>query len=108
MANKKKKSKRSSADLHRQVQDAVQALPYAIEDHRKKGKKVKAFMLRYFSGPMLKLMNKGLGAKRYRGKEGVKLKQTDQMRRHLEQRGAALKHVQEITRKAQKKKGRGV
>ncbi|HET7275824.1 MAG TPA: hypothetical protein VFI91_11720 [Longimicrobiaceae bacterium] len=104
----KKKKKRSSQDLHRQVQDAVQALPYAVEDHKKNGRRVKAFMLRYLSGPMLRLMNKGLGAKRYRGKEGVKLRQTDQMRRHLEQRGAALKHVQDLTRKAQKKKGRGV
>jgi hypothetical protein len=103
MATKKKKKKRSAEKLHRQVQDSLMALPYVIEDHRKKGKSVKAFMLRYFSGPMLKLMNRALSAKRYRGEEGEKRKQTDQMKRHLEHRQAAMKHVQGIMQKQQRR-----
>lgn len=91
---KKKKKKRSSAELHRQVQDSLQALPYVVEDQRKQGKRAKAFMLQYVSGPLLRLMNKALSARRYRGKEGEKQRQTEQMRRHLEQRQAAMKHFQ--------------
>jgi ribosomal protein L35 len=91
----KKKSKKKSAEkMHRQVQDSVQALPYAIEQQKKEGKWFRAFVLRYFSGPMLRLVNRGLNAKRYRGTGGQKLKQTEQMRRHLEHKQAAMKHVQ--------------
>jgi hypothetical protein len=49
-------------------------------------------------------MNKALNAKRYRGKEGEKLRQTDQMRRHLEQKGAALRHVQTQMQSQQRKR----
>ena len=91
---KKKKKKRSSAELHRNVKDSLLALPYAIEEQKKQGKSVRAFMLRYVTGPVLKVMNKTLDASRYRGKEGEKTKQTEQMRRHLEHRRAAMKHVQ--------------
>lgn len=101
---KKKTKKRSSAELHRQVQDSLQVLPHVIEDHRKKGRGVKAFMMRYLSGPMLRLMNKALNAKRYRGKEGEKQKQADQMRRHLEHRQAAMKHVQGQMRQQQQQR----
>lgn len=96
MADKKKqkKKKRSTESMHRQVQDSVQALPYVIEQQRKEGKWFRAFVLRYISGPMLRLVNRGLSARRYRGPEGQKLKQTEQMRRHLEQRQAAMKHLQ--------------
>jgi hypothetical protein len=90
----KGKKKRSSSDLHRQVKDSLQALPYVIDQQKKEGHGVRAFFIRYLSGPVLKVMNKALDAKRYRGKEGEKRKQTDQMRRHLDQKGAALKHVQ--------------
>jgi hypothetical protein len=99
----KKKKKRSPEKLHRQVQDSLQALPYVIEDHRKKGKPVKAFMLRWVSAPMLRLMNRALSAKRYRGEEGEKRKQTDKMRRHLEQKQAAIKHVQGTMQKQQRR-----
>jgi hypothetical protein len=99
----KKKKKRSPDKLHRQVQDSLQALPYVIEDHRKKGKPVKAFMLRWISSPMLRLMNRALSAKRYRGETGEKRRQTDQMRRHLEQKQAALKHVQGTMQKQQRR-----
>ncbi len=99
----KKKKKRDPEKLYRQVQDSLQALPYVIEDHRKKGKPVRAFMLRFFSGPMLRLMNRALSAKRYRGEEGEKRKQTDKMRRHLEQKRAAIKHVQGTMQKQQRR-----
>ncbi|CAN5667369.1 hypothetical protein BH23GEM3_BH23GEM3_24120 [soil metagenome] len=93
-----KKKKRNPEKMLRQVQDSLQALPYAIEEHRQQGRWGKAFMLRYVSGPMLKLMNRALGSRRYKGPEGQKLKQTDQMRRHLQQKQAARKQVQEMMR----------
>ena len=99
----KKKKKQSSAELHRQVKDSLQALPYVVEQQRKEGHPVKAFMLRYFSAPVLKLINKTLNAKRYRGVEGEKLKQTDQMKRHLDQRKAALQKFQSHIQEQQKR-----
>lgn len=101
---KKKKKKRSSAELHRNVKDSLMALPFVVDDQRKKGNKVKAFMLRFVSAPVLRLMNKALDASRYRGKEGEKVRQTEQMRRHLEHRKAAMKHVQGQMQQQQKKK----
>jgi hypothetical protein len=98
------KKKRSSSDLHRQVKDSLQALPYVIDQQKKEGHGVRAFFIRYLSGPVLKVMNKALDAKRYRGKEGEKRKQTDQMRRHLDQKGAALKHVQSQLQAQQRRK----
>jgi hypothetical protein len=95
MATKKKKKKKNAEAMHRQLQDAVQALPYMIEQHRKGGRWFKAFMLRWFSGPLVRVTAKLMGARRYRGEEGRKLKQADKMKRHLEQRKAAMKHVQE-------------
>jgi hypothetical protein len=100
----KKKSKRSAESMHRQVQDSVQVLPYAIEQHKKEGKRVRAFVLRYISGPMLRLVNRVLNASRYRGTSGQKLRQTEQMRRHLDQRRAAMKHVQGQIDQARKKR----
>ncbi len=91
---KKKKKKRSAEATHRQVQDSVQALPYVIEQLRKEGKWFRAFVIRYVSGPILRLTNRGMSYRRYRGVEGQKLKQTEQMRRHLDQRQAAMKHYQ--------------
>ena len=99
-----KKKKQSSAELHRQVKDSLQALPYVVDQQRKQGHPVKAFMLRYFSGPVLRLINKTLNAKRYRGTEGEKLKQTDQMKRHLDQRKAAMKQYQTHIQQEQKRK----
>ena len=98
----KKKKKRCASTMHRQVQDSVQALPYVIEQQKKEGKRVRAFILRYFSGPMLRMVNRLLNASRYRGKEGQKLKQTEQMRRHLDHKKAAVKHVQAQIQAAQK------
>jgi hypothetical protein len=86
------------------VKDSLQALPFVIEQQKKEGHGVRAFVIRYLSGPVLKVMNKALDAKRYRGKEGEKRKQTDQMRRHLDQKGAALKHVQSQLQAQQRRK----
>jgi hypothetical protein len=101
---KKKKPKRSAEKMHRQVQDSVQALPYVIEQQKKEGRRVRAFILRYLSGPILRMVNRLLSARRYRGEAGQKLKQTEQMRRHLEQKQAAVKHVQAQMQAIQKKK----
>ncbi len=100
----KKKKKRDPAQMHRQVQDSLQALPYVIDKHQKEGKWAKAFILRYMSAPMLRLMNRLMGASRYRGSEGEKLRQTEKMRRLLEQKQAAIKHVQKSVQQTQKKK----
>jgi hypothetical protein len=102
-----KKKKRSQEQMHRQVQDSLQALPYAIDQFEKQGKKGRAFMLRYFTGPMLKLMNKALDARRYRGEEGEKLRQSEKMKRHLEQKRAAIKHIQTTMQKQQRQQRRG-
>jgi hypothetical protein len=91
---KKKKKKRSAETTHRQIQDSVMALPYVIEQQKKEGNWFRAWMLRYVSGPMLRLVNKGMSYRRYRGVEGQKLKQTEQMRRHLDHRQQAMKHYQ--------------
>jgi hypothetical protein len=101
---KKKKKKRSAGKMHRQVQDSVQALPFIIEQHRREGKRIRAFIIRYFSGPMLRVMNRLLSARRYRGQSGKKLQQTEQMRRHLDQKKAAMRHMQDQMQEIQKKK----
>ncbi|HEV2148758.1 MAG TPA: hypothetical protein VGR37_15240 [Longimicrobiaceae bacterium] len=106
MANQKKK-KRDPAKMHRQIQDSLQALPYAVADHEKHGRKGKAFMLKYVGAPLLRIMNKFLTRQRYKGNEGAKLKQAELAKRHLEQRQQALKHVQGEITKAQKAARRG-
>lgn len=98
-----KKKKRSAEELHRQIQDSLLALPYAIEDQRKKGNRVRAGMLRIFTGPMLRLMNRALSARRYRGEEGQKRKQTEQMKRHIERKQMAMRHVQTHMQKQQRR-----
>ena len=106
MANQKKK-KRDPAQMHRQIQDSLQALPYALADHEQKGKRGKALMLKYVGAPLLKLMNKFLNRSRYKGAEGAKLKQAELAKRHLEQRQQALRHVQGQIQQAQKQGRRG-
>ena len=99
-----KKKKQSASELHRQVKDSLQALPYVVEQQKKEGHPVKAFMLRYFSAPMLRVMNGFLDRRRYKGVEGEKLRQTDQMKRHLEQRKMAMKKFQTHIQQEQKRK----
>ncbi|HEX2090797.1 MAG TPA: hypothetical protein VHG28_00290 [Longimicrobiaceae bacterium] len=97
-----KKKKRDPAQMHRQIQDSLQALPYAIAEHEKHGRKGRALFLRYLGGPILKVMNRLFSSQRYKGTEGAKLKQSEQLKRHLEQRKQALKYVQGEMTKAQK------
>ena len=104
MAEKKKKKKRSAEEMHRQVQDSLQAIPYAIDEQKRTGHPVKAFLLRYLTTPVLKVMKRTLDAKRYRGPEGEKLKQTERMRRHLEQKQQAIKHMQNHLQQQQRRK----
>ncbi len=101
------KKKRSAAEMHRQIQDSLQALPYALAEHQKQGRRGKALMLRFVGGPMLRLMNALLNRSRYKGTEGAKRKQAEQMKRHLEQRRQAMKYVQGELTKAQKQARRG-
>jgi hypothetical protein len=100
-----KKKKLSMEERHRQIQDQVQALPYAIADLEGKGKKGKALMVRYVLGPYLRFMNRMLSKQRYGGPEGAKLKQSEKMKRHLEQRSKAMEYMQGEMRKQQKSKG---
>lgn len=104
MAEKKKKKKRTPEQLHRQVQDSLQALPYVIDQQRSTGHPVKAAMLRWVTGPILRVMNRALSAKRYRGEEGGKRKQTDQMRRRLEQKQAAVKQMQDYVQQQKRRR----
>ncbi|MDQ3556333.1 MAG: hypothetical protein M3409_06110 [Gemmatimonadota bacterium] len=97
-----KKKRPSAPQMHRQIQDSIQALPYAIADHEKNGRRGKAVLLRYFGAPMLRLMNRIFNRQRYRGEQGAKRRQTEQMKRHLEQREQAMRHLQKTTPKNRK------
>jgi hypothetical protein len=101
---KNKKKKRTPESVHRTVQDTVQFLPMHIEQQEKEGKRFRVFMLRYFTTPMFRVVNRILNASRYRGEAGQKLKQTERMKRHLEHRKAAIKHVHGQLEQARKKK----
>ncbi|HYJ81123.1 MAG TPA: hypothetical protein VEW03_16030 [Longimicrobiaceae bacterium] len=103
MAEKKKKKKRSTAQMHRQIQDNVEQLPYAVTMMQQQGKPFRAFILKYISGPILRLIKRVLDRQRYHGPEGAKLKQSERMKRHLEQRTKAMEYMQGELRKAQQK-----
>jgi hypothetical protein len=98
-----KKKKLTPEERHRQIQDQVQALPYAIAKFESEGKKGRVMMLKYVTGPVLRFMNRMLSKQRYGGPEGAKLKQSEQMKRHLEQRQKAMDYVQGELRKTQKR-----
>ena len=100
---KKKKKKRSAAEMHRTVQDQVQALPFAVQHLEKEGKRTQAFIVRYLTGPVLRFINKLMNRTRYKGTEGARLKQSEQMKRHLEQRQKATEYMQGELRKMQKR-----
>lgn len=97
-----KKKKRSAPEMHRQIQDSLQFLPHMIADHEKHGRRGKAVMLRYLGAPMLRLMKRIFDRQRYRGEEGAKRRQTEQMKRHLEQREQAMRHLQKTMPKNRK------
>ena len=103
MAEQKKKKKLTMAERHRQIQDSVQALPYAIDQMEREGKRGKVFILKYISGPILRTLNKVMDKQRYKGPEGQKLKQSEKMARHLEQRRKAMEFMQGEMAKQQKR-----
>jgi hypothetical protein len=105
MAEKKKKKRRTAAEMHRAVQDNVQALPYAVTHLQKEGKRTQAFIVRWITGPVLRLINRLMNRTRYKGPEGQKLKQSEHMKRHLEMRQKAVDHMQGEIRRMQKKRG---
>jgi len=103
MAENKKKKKRTSAEMHRTVQDNLQALPFAVQQMEKEGKKGRAFIVKYITGPVLKVVNRMMNATRYKGAEGAKLKQSEQMKRHLEQRQKAMEYMHGEMKKNQRR-----
>lgn len=103
MANKKK---RTPEEMHRTLQDQVQALPFAIAQAEKEGKKGRVFILKYLSGPFVRFMNRFMSKQRYKGPEGGKLKQSEQMKRHLEQRQKAMEYYQNEMKRAQQKQSK--
>jgi hypothetical protein len=100
---KKKKKKRTPAEMHRTVQDQVAALPFAVSHYEKEGKRGRAFILKYLTGPVLKLVNKMMSSQRYKGPQGQKLKQSEQMKRVLDQRQKAMDYMQGELLKQQKR-----
>jgi hypothetical protein len=100
---KSKKKKLSQEEQHRQLQDQVQAIPYVIEDYKAKGKWFRAFVVRYLAGPMVRFQKRLLDRQRYTGTTGQKLKQSEQMKRHLEQRRKAMEFMQGEMQRQQKK-----
>lgn len=100
---KPKKKKLSLEEKHRLLQDQVQAIPHAIEQHRTEGKWFKAAVLRFLAGPMIRFQKRLLDKQRYAGTSGQKLKQAEQMKRHLEQRRKAMEYMQGEIQRQQKK-----
>lgn len=100
---KNKKPKLTPEQRHRQLQEQVEALPIAVDQMRSQGKWFRAFMVRYFAGPMLRLMKRTMDRQRYSGKTGQKVKQSEQMKRHLEQRRKAMEYMQGEMLRQQKK-----
>ncbi len=100
---KTKKPKISPEEKHRQLQDQVQAIPYVIADFEAKGQKRKAFMVKYVAGPIIRMMKRLMDRQRYKGTEGQKLKQAEQMKRHLEMRRKQVEFMQGEMARQQKK-----
>ena len=100
---KTKKKKLSPEEQHRQLADQVQAIPYVIEDYKAKGKWFRAWVVRYLAGPMVRFQKRMLDKQRYSGTSGQKLKQAEQMKRHLEQRRKAMEFMQGEMQRQQKK-----
>lgn len=101
-----KKQKRSPEEMHRNLQDQVQGLPFAIAQAEKEGKKGRLFMLKYVSGPIVRFMNRMMNRQRYKGPEGGKLKQSEQMKRHLEQRQKAMDYYQNELKRNQQRQAK--
>lgn len=99
----RKKLKKPLDQQHRELQDQVEAIPFVIEDYKGKGKWFRAFVVRYLAGPMVRWQKRMLDKQRYTGTSGQKLKQAEQMKRHLEQRRKAMEFMQGEMQRQQKK-----
>ena len=99
----RKKLKKPLDQQHRDLMDQVEAIPYVIEDYKAKGKWFRAFVVRYLAGPMVRFQKRLLDKQRYTGTSGQKLKQAEQMKRHLEQRRKAMEFMQGEMQRQQKK-----
>ena len=99
----RKKLKKPLDQQHRELQDQVEAIPFVIEDYKAKGKWFRAFIVRYVAGPMVRWQKRQLDKTRYGGTQGQKLKQAEQMKRHLEQRRKAMEFMQGEMQRQQKK-----
>ncbi len=99
----RKKLKKPLDQQHRDLQDQVEAIPYVIEDYKAKGKWFRALVVRYLAGPMVRFQKRMLDKQRYTGVSGQKLKQAEQMKRHLEQRRKAMEFMQGEMLRQQKK-----
>ena len=100
---KTKKKKLSLEEKHRQLQDQAEAIPFVIDDYKGKGKWFRAWVVRYLAGPMVRFQKRLLDKQRYTGASGQKLKQAEQMKRHLEQRRKAMEFMQGEMQRQQKK-----
>ena len=100
---KTKKKKLSPEEHHRQLHDQAEAIPFVIDDYKAKGKWFRAFVVRYLAGPMVRFQKRLLDKQRYTGTSGQKLKQAEQMKRHLEQRRKAMEFMQGEMQRQQKK-----
>jgi hypothetical protein len=99
----RKKLKKPLDQQHRELQDQVEAIPFVIEDYKAKGKWFRAMVVRYLAGPMVRFQKRLLDKQRYTGTTGQKLKQSEQMKRHLEQRRKAMEFMQGEMQRQQKK-----
>jgi hypothetical protein len=104
MFNKaRKKLKKPLDQQHRELQDQVEAIPFVVDDHKRNGRWFKAFVVRWLAAPMIRFQKRTLDKQRYGGTQGQKLKQAEQMKRHLEQRRKAMEYMQGQVAAQQKK-----
>lgn len=99
----RKKLKKPLDQQHRELQDQVEAIPFVIDDHKRNGRWFKAMMVRFLAAPMIRFQKRTLDKQRYTGTQGQKVKQAEQMKRHLEQRRKAMEYMQGQMAAQQKK-----
>jgi hypothetical protein len=97
------KKKLSPEERHRQLQDQVEFLPIHVDQLRTQGKWFRAGVVRWMAGPVIRMMKRLMDKQRYGGPQGTKLKQSEQMKRHLEQRRKAMEYMQGEMQRQQKK-----
>jgi hypothetical protein len=97
------KKKLSPEERHRQLQDQVEFLPIHVDQLRTQGKWFRAGVVRWMAGPVIRMMKRLMDKQRYSGPQGTKLKQSEQMKRHLEQRRKAMEYMQGEMARQQKK-----